>query len=99
MVTSTLRERSKTIIGYEAPRSIDWELWIDFLVISSRDLTSCDYFLLEKLKYIVYHDSTRTTEELQAINEDSLQRVYENMIMRLNFVLGERGGTFEHRVN
>ena len=73
----------------------------------STDLTPYEYFLKRKLKEIVYRDSPRTIEELktkircaiQAINEDTLQLVFENIKLRLNFVVREQGGPFEHLIS
>ena len=73
----------------------------------SPDLTPCDYFPWGKLKDIAIRDSLRTIEELktklryaiQAINEDTLQRVYENMEKPYDFVVGEWDGPFALLIN
>ena len=56
-----------------------------------------------QIKRYSFRDSTRAIDELktkiryaiQAINENTLQRVYKNIKMRLNFVVRERIGAFE----
>lgn len=80
--------------------SISWPAY-------SPDLTPCDYFLWGYIKDIVYRNPPRTISELKtkigqairSINEDMLHRVFENMKTRLNFVIRERGGAFEHLMN
>ena len=41
----------------------------------------------------------KKSKATQAINEDTLQCVYKNMKIRLNFVVRERSGPFEHLVD
>lgn len=73
----------------------------------SPDLTPCDYFLWGYIKDRVYRDTPRTLAELkakietitQSITEETLQNVLKNMKMRLDFVIREKGGRFEHLLN
>lgn len=53
----------------------------------SPDLTPCDYFLWEYLKYIVYREppnnisdlKTKISEAVATIDDDTLEKVYKNM--------------------
>ena len=103
VVHYTLLKRSKTMFGYEAPNSMDGQGWTDFQSFTLSNLTPRDYFLWRKLRDIVYHDISRTADELRTKTGQAIQTmsyymylcVHKKMKMRLYFAVRERGGPFE----
>ncbi len=73
----------------------------------SPNLTLCDYFLWGYIKDKVYRDPPRVLkdlknkirQEVRNIDRQILWKVYRNMETRLNFVMREHGGRFEHLIN
>ena len=70
------------------------------------DLNPCDYFLWGYLKSLVYASPAPTTiaelkarikKEIRGINRDQdlLQRVYDNMLTRIQYILTKKGGRIE----
>ena len=99
----------------EVRENFDWKLserWMGRVgpiswPAHSPDLTLCDYYLWGYVNDIVYRYPLQIINELKkkireairVINEDTLERVFENMLTRLNFVIREKGWYFEHFMN
>jgi len=70
------------------------------------DLTHADFFLWGLLKDKVYKNTPRTFEqlkdairqEIQAVNFDTLGKVFENLEKRIQKCLDVKGDQFEHRL-
>lgn len=80
----------------------------DFWPAYSPDLNPCDFFLWGYLKSVVYRDPVPKTREdlknnirreIRKINSETLGRVYENVLVRLQRVLGRKGAWIEHLLN
>ena len=72
----------------------------------SPDLTSADFFLWGLLKRKVYKNTPRTIEqlkdavrqEIQAVNPDTLRKVFQNLEKRIQVCLDVKGDQFQHRL-
>ena len=72
----------------------------------SPDLTPADFFLWGLMKGKVYKKTPRTIEqlkyavrqEIQAVNVDSLGKVFQNLEKRLQVCLDVKGDQFQHRL-
>ena len=72
----------------------------------SLDLTPADFFLWGLLKGKVYKNTPRTIEqlkdairqEIQAINFDTLGKVFQNLEKRIQVCLDVKGDQFQHRL-
>ena len=72
----------------------------------SPDLTPADFFLWGLLKGKVYKNTPRTIEqlkdairqEIQAINIDTLGKVFQNLEKRIQVCLDVKGDQFQHRL-
>ena len=72
----------------------------------SLDLTPADFFLWGLLKGRVYKNTPRTIEqlkdairqEIQAVNVDTLGRVFPNLEKRIQVCLDVKGDQFQHRL-
>ena len=72
----------------------------------SPDLTPADFFLWGLLKGKVYKNTPRTIEqlkdairqEIQAINIDTLGKVFQNLEKRIKVCLDVKGDQFQHRL-
>ena len=70
------------------------------------DLTPADFFLWGLLKGKVYKNTPRTIEqlkdsmrqEIQAVNVDTLGKVFQNLKKRINLCLDVKGDQFQHRL-
>ena len=80
----------------------------DFWPPYSPDLNPCDFYLWGYLKSKVYRDPVPTTleelrknirREIRRINEDTLTKVYDNVLVRIQRVLGRKGAWIEHLIN
>ena len=80
----------------------------DFWPPYSPDLNPCDFYLWGYLKSIVYRDPVPTTleelkknirREIRRINQDTLAKVYDNVLVRMQRVLARRGAWIEHLIN
>ena len=74
----------------------------------SPDLNPCDFFLWGYLKSKVYRDPIPETledlkdnirREIRKINASILDKVYDNVLVRLQRVLGQRGAWIEYLIN
>ena len=69
-------------------------------------LTPADFFLWGLLKGKVYKNTPRTIEqlkdairqELQAVNVDTLRKVFQNLEKRIQVCLDVKGDQFQHRL-
>jgi hypothetical protein len=72
----------------------------------SPDLTPADFFLWGLLKGKVYKNTPRTIEqlkdalrqEIQAVNVDTLGKVFQNLEKRFQVCLDVKGDHFQHRL-
>ena len=72
----------------------------------SPDLTRADFFLWGLLKGKVYKNTPRTIEQLkdairqviQAVNVDTLGKVFQNLEKRIQVCLDVKGDRFQHRL-
>ena len=72
----------------------------------SPDLTPADFFLWGQLKGKVYKITPRTIEqlkevirqEIQAVNADTLVKVFQNLEKRIQVCLDVKGDQFRHRL-
>ena len=72
----------------------------------SPDLTPADFFLWGLLKGKVYKNTPCTIEqfkeaihqEIQAVNPDTLGKVFQNLEKRIQVCLGVKGDQFQHRL-
>jgi len=72
----------------------------------SPDLTSTDSFLWGLLRGKVYKNTPRTIEqlkdaihqEIQAVNFDTLGKVFQNLEKRIQVCLDVKGDQFQHRL-
>ena len=72
----------------------------------SPDLTPADFFLWGLLKGKVYKNTPRTIEqlkdairqEIQAVNVDTLGKVFQNLEKRIQVCLDVKGDQFQHRL-
>jgi len=72
----------------------------------SPDLTPADFFRWGLLKGKVYKNTARTMEqlkdairqEIQAVNVDTLGKVFQNLEKRIQVCLGVKGDQFQHRI-
>jgi len=72
----------------------------------SPDLTPADFFLWGPLKGKVYKNTPRTIEQLkdairqdiQAVNVDTLGKVFQNLEKRIQVCLDVKGDQFHHRL-
>jgi len=72
----------------------------------SPDLTPADSFLWGLLKGKVYKNTPRTIEqlkdamrqEIQAVNFDTLEKVFRNLEKRIQVCLDVKGDQFQHRL-
>ena len=72
----------------------------------SPDLTPADFFLWGLLKVKVYKNTPRTIEqikdvirqEIQAVNFDTLGKVFQNLEKRIQVCLDVKGDQFQHRL-
>ena len=70
------------------------------------DLTHADFFLWGLLKGKVYKNTHRTIEqpedairqEIQAVNFDTLGKVFQNLEKRIQVCLDVKGDQFQHRL-
>jgi len=70
------------------------------------DLTPADFFLWGLLKGKVYKNTPRTIEQLkdairqkiQAVNVDTLGKVFQNLEKRIQVCLDVKGDQFQHRL-
>lgn len=74
----------------------------------SPDLNPCDFYLWGYLKSVVYRDPVPKTledlkkkirREIRKINGETLAKVYDNVLVRLQRVLGRKGAWIEHLIN
>jgi len=74
--------------------------------LETRGLTPADFFLWGLLKGKVYKNTSRTLEqlkdalrqEIQAVNVDTLGKVFQNLEKRIPVCLDVEGDQFEHRL-
>ena len=69
----------------------------------SPDLTPADFFLWGLLKGKVYKNTPRTIEqlkgqEIQAVNVETLGKVFQNLQKRIQVCLDVKGDKFQHRL-
>jgi len=72
----------------------------------SPDLTPADYFLWGLWKGKVYKNTPRTIEqhkdathqEIQAVNAETLRKVFQNLQNRIQVYLAVKGDQFQHRL-
>ena len=72
----------------------------------SPDRTPADFFLWGLLKGKVYKNTPRTIEQLkdairqdiQAVNSDTLGKVFQNLEKRIRLCLAVKGDQFQHRL-
>ena len=70
------------------------------------DLTPADFFIRGLLKGKVYKNTPRTIEqlkdairqEIQAVNFDTLVKVFQNLEKRIQLCLDVKGDQFQHRL-
>jgi len=73
----------------------------------SPDLTPCDFFLWGHIKSKIYSTPIDSIEDLKiriraeinSINQETLQKVWENMKLRLNYIKQQNGGHIENILN
>ena len=78
----------------------------NFLPPRSPDLTPADFFLWGLLKGKVYKNTPRTIEqlknainqEIQFVNVDTLENVFQNLEKRIQVGLDVKGDQFQHRL-
>jgi len=72
----------------------------------SPDLTPADFFLWGLLKGTVYKNTSRTMQqfkdairqEIQAVNVDTLGKVFQNLDKHIQVCLDVKGDQFQHRL-
>ena len=90
------------VFFFSKDRIISKNLWPP----RSPDLTPADFFLWGLLKGKVYKNTPRTIEqlkdairkEIQAVNADTLGKVFQNLEKRIQGCLDVEGDQFEHRL-
>jgi len=92
----------REIEGFFKERIISKNLWPP----RSPDLTPADFFIWGLLKGKVYKNTPRTIEklkgsvrqEIQAINVDTLENVFQNLEKRILMSWDVKGDQFQHRL-
>ena len=92
----------REIVSFFRDRIISKNLWPP----RSPDLTPADSFLWGLLKGKVYKHTPRTIKQLkdgirqetQAVNADTLVKVFQNLEKRIQVFLDVKGDQFQHRL-
>ena len=87
-------------------RSFPSRNWLKRYRKGEADLTPADFFLRALLKGKVYKNTPRTVEQLkdairqenQAVNVDTLGKVFQNLEKRIQACLDVKGDQFQHRL-
>ena len=87
-------------------RSVASRNWLESWRQGETDLTPADFFIWGLLKGKVYKNAPRTTEqlkdathqEIQAVNVDTLGKVFQNLEKRIQVCLDVKGDQFQHRL-
>jgi len=87
-------------------RSVASRNWLKSYRQGEADLTPADFFLWGLLKGKVYKNTPRTFEqlkyairqEIQAVNVDTLGKVFQNLEKRIQVCLDVKGDHFQHRL-
>ena len=87
-------------------RSVASRNWLKSLRQGEADLTPADFFLWGLLKGKVYKNTPRTIEqlkdairqEIQAVNVDTLGKVFQNLEKLIPVCLDGKGDQFQHRL-
>jgi len=89
-----------------APSNVAFRNWFKSWRQWEADLTPADFFLWGLLKGKVYKNTHRTIEqlkeairqEIQAVNVDTLGKVFQNLEKRIQVCLDVKGDQFQHRL-
>ena len=87
-------------------RSVTSRNWLQSYRQGEADLTAVDFFLWGILKDKVYKNTPRTIEqlkdairhEIQAVNIDTLGKVFHNLEKHIEVCLDVKGDQFQHRL-
>jgi len=87
-------------------RSVAAKNWLKSQRQGEADLTPADFFLWGLLKGKVYKNTPRTikqlkdaiSQEIQAVNVDTLGKVFQNFEKRIPVYLDVKGDEFQHRL-
>jgi len=87
-------------------RSVASRNWLKSYRQGEADLTPADFLLWVLLKGKVYKNTPRTIEqlkdairqEIQTANIDTLGKVFQNLVKRIEVCLGVKGDQFQHRL-
>ena len=87
-------------------RSVASRNWLESWRQGETDLTPADFFIWGLLKGKVYKNAPRTIEqlkeairqEIQAVNIDTLRKVFQNLEKRIQVCLDVKRDQFQHRL-